>query len=316
MNIGTAYLYGGTPSCLPVVGSPGVTNVQTPFKDRLEAENFDVETREYLWSNEQSLPTPATEECAGPQAFVSFPVGVVSSPTSDPATLSTHDPTGFVGSRDDTMGEHDGGMGRPSMGPIATTPASLEDRFEMILETCKAAGFHSVDSMATEYYTASFPHNSHLAATQSRSRSRDLPDLLDNLYAASSAWGQERQNPWAFNESERFREKILRLATNILIDEASQIERVHDQAAVVAPPVAEEGNDQVSPGGLSTNCQWCVKEEVSLKKMRLLSTYWLTNHDVKVPETRSSPSEFPGPFGVPESLVPHQYMPGCGSLSL
>lgn len=117
---------------------------------------------------------------------------------------------------------------------------NLEDRFEMILDTCKAAGYHSIDSMAAGYYTASFSPNSYLAAAQSRSRSRDLPELLDNLYAASPGWDQETRNPHSFNESEKFREKILRLATSILIDEVGQIERAQDQAAGVAPPGAKE----------------------------------------------------------------------------
>lgn len=112
---------------------------------------------------------------------------------------------------------------------LATTPSNLEDRFDMILDACKAAGYHSIDSMAAEYYTASFPPNSYLADTQSRSRSQNLPGLLDNLYAAASACGHDRQNPWAFNESEKFREKILRLATNILIDEVGQMDRTQVQ---------------------------------------------------------------------------------------
>lgn len=209
------------------------------------------------------MPVSATEECAGPQAFVSFPVEDVSPSPSDPSALATCTPTGFVGSRDDETGERDDSMRRSSVDSIATTPASLEDRFEMILETCRAAGYHSIDSMATEYYTASFPRNSYLAATQSRSRSQDLPDLLDNLYAASTAWGQERQNSWAFGESERFREKILRLATSILIDKAGQMDRSQYQAAGVGPSVTEEGTAQVSYGGLTTECQQGVKENVS-----------------------------------------------------
>lgn len=136
------------------------------------------------------------------------------------------------------MGGRDGDMGQSPMDHLATTPANLEDRFEMILDACKAAGYHSIDSMATEYYTASFPPNSYLADAQSRSRSRDLPELLDNLYAASSASDHQRQNPWAFNESEKFREKILRLATNILIDEVGQVDRAQDQAAGLELPAA------------------------------------------------------------------------------
>lgn len=156
------------------------------------------------------------------------------------------------------------------MNHIATIPATIEDRFEMILETCKAAGYHSIDSMAKEYYTASFSPNSHMAAMQSHSRSQDLPELLDNLYAASSAWKHERQTPWAFNESEKFREKMLKLATLILVDEASQMDGPRDQAAGVAHAAAQEADGQSSSDELSTDFRWRVKENVSPRRVRPL----------------------------------------------
>lgn len=311
LNIGSAYPSEDLPSCLPVGGSPDIWHVQAPFECRIEPEHLDFDTRDYLWSNEQSLPKTATEECAGLQAFVSFPIGSESPSISDPSTLSTCTPTGIVDSRDDVIGEHNGGMGHSPMDRIATIPATLEDRFEMILETCKAAGYHSIDLMATEYYTASFPPNSHLAAIQNRSRSQGLPELLDSLYTVSSAWNHERQSPWAFNESEKFRETILRLATNILIGEASQIERPQIQPAGVAQAAAEEANGQASPDGLSTDLRQRVKENVSSTRIRPLYICWLTKNIIKVPGTWSSLSELVGSSGVSQSLVPHDYMSAC-----
>lgn len=315
LSIGSAYPYGGAPSCLPVAGSPGISHAQTPVEGHLHAGHLDVMTTGYFWSNEQGLPTPVTEECAGLRASVSFPVGVMSPPTSDQSRLSTCSPTGFVGSRDDSMGGREGRMGCSPLDRIASTPANLEDRFDVILDACKAAGYQSIDSMATEYYTASFSPNSYLAATQSRSRSQDLPELLDNLYAASSACDHERQSSWAFNESERFREKILRLATNILIDEVGQMDRAQGQAARVAPTAAEENSCLVSPGGISTECQQHVKENVSSKTSRPLPTSWLTDRNLKVPETRSSLSQLLRHSGASQSRAPHPYMPTCGSPS-
>lgn len=313
MDIGSAYPSEDLPPCLPVAGSPGIWHVQAPLECRLEAKHFDFETKDFLWSNEQSLPETAKEECTGLQAFVSFPVGGGSPSISDHSTLSTCTPTGIVDWRDDVIGEHNGGMGHSPMNRIATIPATLEDRFEMILESCKAAGYHSIDSMATEYYTASFPPNSHLAAIQNRSRSQGLSELLDNLYANFSAWNHERQSPWAFNESEKFRETILRLATNILIDEASQIERPQNQPAGVAQAAAEEANGQASSDGLSTDFRPRVKENVSSTRMRLLYICWLTNHNMKAPGTWSSLSELAGSSGAPQSMVPHNYMSACRS---
>lgn len=314
LSIGSAYRYEGAPSCLSIAGSPGILHAQTPIEGHPEAGHLDVITPSYSWSNEQGLPAPVTKEWAGLQALVSFPSGVMSPPTSDPSRLSTCSPTGFVGSRNHLMGGRDGGMGQSPMNHLATTPVNLEGRFEMILDACKAAGYPGVDSMAMDYYTASFPPNSYLAATQSRSRSQNLPELLENLYAASSACDHERRNPWVFNESERFRETVLRLATNILIDEVGQMDRAQDQAARVAPPAAE--NDcQVSPGGMSTECQERVKESVSSKRSRPFSTYGLTRLLHKVPETWSSLSQLPSHSGMPQSLAPQQYMPVCGNRS-
>lgn len=243
--------------------------MQPPFERRLEAEDFDFETREYLWPNEQSLPKTTTQECVGLHTCVSFPVG--GSPSiSDAPTISTCTPTGIFDLRDEAIGERGGCLGHSPTNRIATIPATLEDRFEMILETCKAAGYHSIDSMANEYYTASFLPNSHMAAMQSHSRSQDLPELLDNLYAASSAWKHERQSPWALNESEKFREKMLKLATMILIDEASQMEGPQDQAAGVANAAAHEADGQLSSDELSTDLQRHVKENVSPIRVRPL----------------------------------------------
>lgn len=230
----------GERCCLPTTRSPGISHAPGPLESRLEAGNFAPETTEHLWPNEQGLPTPTTEVCAGRQALVGFPSGAVSPPTSYPSPLSTCTPTGFIGSRDDVTGGCYNGKGRDPIDRVATTSANLEGRFEMILNTCKAAGFQSIDSMTTEYYTATFPPNSYLAATQSHSRSQNLPDLLDNLYVASLARDHEGGNPWALNELEKFRETILRLATGILIDEIGQMERASDQAAGVAPPAAED----------------------------------------------------------------------------
>lgn len=209
--------------------------------------------------------------------------------------------------------EHNGGLARSPMDRIATFPATLEDRFESILDTCKAAGYHSIDSMVKEYYTASFPPNSYLAAMQSRSRSQDLLELLDNLYAASSAWNYERQSPWAFDESEKFREKILKLATNILIDEVSQMEAPQDQATGVAHVAADESDGQASSDGLSTDSRRHGKANVSSIRMRPLYFCPLTNHNVKVPETWSSMSEFEASSEMSPSLVPHNHMFACRS---
>lgn len=255
LNIGSAYPYEGATTCLTITSSPpGISHIHAPFEGRIEAGHVDISTRACLWPDEQALTTPVPEECAGPHAVVSFPAGAVSQPTRDLSTISECTPTGLAVSGDDVMGGRDGGgVGRSPVDCTATTPANLEGRFEMILDTCKAAGYHSIDSMATEYYTASFPPNSYLAATQSRSRTQNLPRLLDSIYASSSAWTHEGKCNWASTESEKFREKLLALATNILIDEVVQMERAQDQAAGIAPAaVFEEDNGQVSPDGFPT----------------------------------------------------------------
>lgn len=247
LNIGSTHPYEGATTCLTITSSPpGISHIHAPFEGRIEAGHVDVGTRGCLWSDEQALNTPVPEECAGSHAVVSFPIGAVSQPTCDLSTTSECTPTGLVGSGDDVMGGRDGGgVGRSPTDCITTTPANLD--------TCKAAGYHSIDSMATEYYTASFPPNSYLAATQSRSRNQNLPRLLDSIYASSSACNHEGKCDWASTESEKFREKLLALATHILIDEVVQMERAQDQAAGIAPAAAfAEDNGQVSPDEFAT----------------------------------------------------------------
>ncbi|KAL1861705.1 hypothetical protein Daus18300_008674 [Diaporthe australafricana] len=178
-------------------------------------------------------------------------------------------------------------MGDKLMDSATATSRNLEDRFEMILDTCEAAGFQSMDSMAAEYYTGFFPPASPLAATQSRSRSQNLPELLDALYVASSPRASETEECWASDESERFRKQILRLASKILIDEVRHLDKTNEQRPNAAQPAAEGRNRGVSSGGVSTagveaaeRDRWRLRETVSAKGGDLALSQWLTDRNV------------------------------------
>lgn len=262
LNNASVYPYEGAPVCLPITSSPGMWH-----ENHVEPGYFEFQTRGYLWRNEQGLPAPNPETCAGMPVFGGVPVGALSPSTgcSSPL-LACHQP-GFTRSSDTLTDERDHGMGHELIGCAAATPAKSEARFETILDICEAAGFQSMDSMAAEYYTALFPPNSSLAATQRRSRSRNLPELLDALYVASSPRAaNETKGCWALDESERFRKHILRLASKILIDEVGYSERTHAKHA------AEGRNNGVSSGGASTadaetarRDRWRLKDTVSAK---------------------------------------------------
>lgn len=92
--------------------------------------------------------------------------------------------------------------------------ASLDERFECIMEQVDAAGFESFDAMATAYYTQAFGESSALADEQRLSRNRRLPKVLSVVYS-SAAGG------WSDWERKGFEDEILRTAESVLTNEGS-----------------------------------------------------------------------------------------------
>lgn len=88
-------------------------------------------------------------------------------------------------------------------------------RLERVLEVIDEAGFESVDSMVTAYYTSDFPLGSSVRSAQALSKKRHLRRLLAALHESSKGWeAQELQN---------YREGVMQSAEDILADEMQSL---------------------------------------------------------------------------------------------
>jgi hypothetical protein len=89
--------------------------------------------------------------------------------------------------------------------------ATIDDRFEYILECAKQVGFDGFDSLVAKYYTADFSDDSILSQEQRLSRNRHLPGILAELRDKSKGWTQ-----W---ERQGYQSEILKAAEAIFVAE-------------------------------------------------------------------------------------------------
>lgn len=113
--------------------------------------------------------------------------------------------------------------------------ASIDERLEWMLECGEAAGFDSFDCLATAYYgsTSLAASSSYLAGEQHLSRSRRLPKLLADLFAAAQSWNAREQRG--------FHDEVLKTAEAILAAEERSM-RERKEPASVLHDVFESGD--------------------------------------------------------------------------
>lgn len=99
----------------------------------------------------------------------------------------------------------------PTSPIMSAKNASLDERFEWILECAQATGFESFDAMVTAYYNASFGESSPLGNEQRMSRNRRLPRVIADVFHAASQWSD-----W---ERRGFHEEILKTTETMLFSE-------------------------------------------------------------------------------------------------
>lgn len=109
-----------------------------------------------------------------------------------------------------TRGRSDSPVGRDQIHSLGQD-ATLDDRFEYILECAKQVGFDGFDSLVAHYYTADFSDCSILSNEQRLSRNRRLPGILAELREKSAGWTQ-----W---ERQGYQDEILKSAETIFVTE-------------------------------------------------------------------------------------------------
>ncbi|KAM0255242.1 hypothetical protein ACHAQJ_005950 [Trichoderma viride] len=124
----------------------------------------------------------------------------------------------------------------------------LEERFEFMRVCAYAAGFHSVDEMARQYYTADFCHESVISREQRDSRHSQLPQLFSKLRRSVKTWTQ-----W---EAHRYQYEIIKSAQSVIRAERSECSTTQPiytevlnelEKALVAVPAHNLGeNDSLS----------------------------------------------------------------------
>ncbi|KAH9985519.1 hypothetical protein F4779DRAFT_318009 [Xylariaceae sp. FL0662B] len=117
---------------------------------------------------------------------------------------------------------------------------SLESQFERVLSVVEEAGFDSIDSMTTAYYTAKFSELSVIRPMQLASRNRRLRTLLSTL--------QQAHKSWSVRERSAYREEITRGAEDIYSAELRelhkpQIQRQDRRRASVASKASHDSTD-------------------------------------------------------------------------
>ncbi|QUC19064.1 uncharacterized protein UV8b_03305 [Ustilaginoidea virens] len=98
--------------------------------------------------------------------------------------------------------------------PSCHPQQSFSNNFGRIMHEVQAAGFSTFDDFVSAYYTTSFAESSPLAAQQHSSRSRGLPSLLGEVFAATHQWTEwEKQGTY---------EQCLRISESLLKTEVSK----------------------------------------------------------------------------------------------
>ncbi|PTB39329.1 hypothetical protein M441DRAFT_28480 [Trichoderma asperellum CBS 433.97] len=88
---------------------------------------------------------------------------------------------------------------------------SLEERLEFMRVCASVAGFHSIDDMAKQYYTADLSHDSVISQEQRNSRHSQLPRVLSKLRKSVKTWTQ-----W---EAHRYQYEIIKSAQSLIRSE-------------------------------------------------------------------------------------------------
>ncbi|KAF8846582.1 hypothetical protein BDZ45DRAFT_734152 [Acephala macrosclerotiorum] len=147
-----------------------------------------------------------------PQAKPSPPLQDVSraDPHDKALSFASLDMAVDIFSEDPTSRTSQNQLGYPKL-KAKLTSLSTEKRFEYLHHCLSIAGFGTFDSMASQYYTTDFSHESIMSSQQRASRQRQLPQLLMDLRQHVKTWTQ-----W---EAHGYCDEIIRSAESIIASE-------------------------------------------------------------------------------------------------
>jgi len=146
---------------------------------------------------------------------------------------------------------------------------SLENRFEYLRLCLSSAGFSTFDSMASQYYTANFSHESIVSSEQRTSRQRQLPLLLVELRQHVKAWTQ-----W---EAHGYYDEIIKSAESIVRSErrgSAVAQRDYSNALLELAKPRQEAVDGAGNGSLSVALQSLMRvfQETTPKLLALVES--------------------------------------------
>jgi len=98
---------------------------------------------------------------------------------------------------------------------VSKSTTNLEKNFERIIDIVEEAGFDSIDSMVSCYYTTKFSPNSLCASAQTLSRRRYLRKFLEDL--------RHHAKGWDVGEAHGYQEGIMTSAGSVCSEELEKL---------------------------------------------------------------------------------------------
>lgn len=158
----------------------------------------EFESQNYELASARSNSTTHSEQ-ERPQTQNHYSTNITSAPQritstkNDGTGSAPHDPSRLHSASSSTDGSNCVPISPPSGVRLVSTSnpkstAYLEKRFEHIMDIVEEAGFDSIDSMVSCYYTTKFPVNSICASAQALSRRRYLRKFLEDLRNDATTW--------------------------------------------------------------------------------------------------------------------------------
>ncbi|KAL4993862.1 hypothetical protein BDV10DRAFT_189553 [Aspergillus recurvatus] len=168
-----------------------------------------------------------------PGSFATDPLDAVTQP--NPSSTMSHIAAAGMASPSDSAG---------SFG-LLDGDATINERFEYIMECVDALKFDNFDALVIAYYAESFTESPPLANEQRVSRNRRLPKAIAEIFNASKEW-----SAW---ERRGFLEEILRSTESMLVMEKKEASSAVN--AALAPLVLAAEADALNAAGMAKPAQ-------------------------------------------------------------